>query len=72
MKRRVIMVLLALGTLGGFGSGFASLGRCRHWREQHRQQVMSEFARTCVDAARAGHPGLPAAVPATPAALPPR
>jgi hypothetical protein len=46
------MGLLALGVVGGYGSGIAHLRGACHWREQHRQQVMSEFARTCVDAAR--------------------
>lgn len=51
MPRRMKMFLLALGVVAGYGSGFAHLAHCRGWREKHRQQVMSEFARTCVDAA---------------------
>ena len=52
MNRRLKMFLLALGVIGGYGSGFAHMHQCREWRERHRQQVMSEFAKTCVDAAR--------------------
>jgi hypothetical protein len=54
--RRFKMALLALGVVAGYGSGFASLAHCRHWRENHRQQMMNEVARTCVDAARTGNP----------------
>ncbi|MCE9667853.1 hypothetical protein LY474_08530 [Myxococcus stipitatus] len=37
-RRRLLIVLLALGTVGGYASGFASLARHRHcpaggWRE---------------------------------------
>ncbi|MCP3098707.1 hypothetical protein LZ198_07430 [Myxococcus sp. K15C18031901] len=36
-RRRLLIVLLALGTVGGYASGFASLSRHRHchggWRE---------------------------------------
>ncbi|MFP2912857.1 hypothetical protein ACLESD_49205 [Pyxidicoccus sp. 3LFB2] len=30
MRRRLLVVLLALGTVGGYASGFASLARHRH------------------------------------------
>ncbi len=52
MNRRLKMALLALGVIGGYGSGFAHLAHCRQWHEQHRQQVMSEFAQRCTEAAR--------------------
>jgi len=50
LKRRLIMGLLGLGVLVGYGSTLAHLGHHRGW---HRQQIMGEFARTCVEAARA-------------------
>ena len=38
MRRRIVIALLALGTVGGYASGFASLrygSHCRHgWGEQ--------------------------------------
>ena len=56
MRRRVIMGLLALGVVGGYGSGFAHLACARRWREHHQQQVMAQWARACTEAARAGDP----------------
>jgi hypothetical protein len=49
MKRRILIAVLALGTVGGFGMGFASM-RCnaRHRRAAFEQHV----AKVCVDAAR--------------------
>jgi hypothetical protein len=32
MRRRLLIVLLALGTVGGYTSGFASVARYRHHR----------------------------------------
>jgi hypothetical protein len=49
MKRKIVMGLLALGTIGGFASGFASMG-CR---AQHRRQAFeNRVAETCVRAAK--------------------
>ena len=47
--RRIAIVLLALGTVGGFGLGFASM-RC-HGRER-RAAFEEHVAKVCVDAAR--------------------
>lgn len=49
MKRRILIALLALGTIGGYGAGFASM-RCR----AHARQGAFErhVAKVCVDAAR--------------------
>lgn len=51
MKRRILIVLLTLGTIGGYGAGFAGV-RCR----AHSRQAAFErhVAKVCVDAARAG------------------
>ncbi|NUO54779.1 MAG: hypothetical protein HOV80_38550 [Polyangiaceae bacterium] len=49
MKRKIVMGLLALGTIGGFASGFASMGcRAQHRREAFENRV----AETCVRAAK--------------------
>jgi hypothetical protein len=61
--RRFKKARLAHRVVAGYRSGFASLAHCRQWREHHRQQIMNEVARTCVDAARTGNPN---AVPVTP------
>ena len=56
MRRRFMMAMLAVGVVVGYGSGFAQMRRWHQWHEQHQREVMSQFARTCVDAARAdGH-----------------
>jgi hypothetical protein len=33
MKRRILMILLAAGTVGGYASGFAHLHRCHESRQ---------------------------------------
>lgn len=49
MKRKIIMGLLALGTIGGFASGFASMScGAKHRREHFENRV----AETCVRAAK--------------------
>jgi hypothetical protein len=50
MKRRILIVLFALGTIGGFASGVSSM----RWRAHHRRAAFEQHvARVCVDAARA-------------------
>ena len=52
MRRKALIVLLALGTVGGYASGFASM---RHWREcqmNRRASFEEHVAKVCVDAAR--------------------
>ena len=50
MKRRILVVLLAIGTVGGYASGFASLAHCKHERraafERHVAKVCTEAARS--------------------------
>jgi hypothetical protein len=49
-KKKIVVALLALGTIGGYAAGFASL-RCRG---QHRRAAFERHvAQLCVDAARA-------------------
>jgi hypothetical protein len=49
MKRTILIVLLTLGTIGGFASGAASM----RWRHHHRRAAFEQHvARVCVDAAR--------------------
>ena len=49
MKRRLLIVLLTLGTIGGFGSGIASM-RCHG--NARRAAFERHVANVCVDAAR--------------------
>ncbi|MFO0592201.1 MAG: hypothetical protein U0441_31950 [Polyangiaceae bacterium] len=49
MRRRLLIALLALGTVGGYASGFASL---RHCQSQRREAFEQHVAKVCVDAAR--------------------
>ena len=49
MKRRILIVLLTLGTIGGFGSGIASMRCHAHAR---RAAFERHVAKVCVDAAR--------------------
>ena len=49
MKRRILIVLLTLGTIGGYGAGIAGM-RCRaHARHGAFER---RVAKVCVDAAR--------------------
>jgi hypothetical protein len=49
MKRRILIALLGLGTIGGFAAGAASLScRAQHRRAHFERHVAS----LCVDAAR--------------------
>ena len=49
MKRRLLIVLLTLGTIGGFGSGIASM----RWHAHARRAAFERHvAAVCVDAKR--------------------
>ena len=52
MKRKIVIALLTLGTLGGFAGGFASL----HCHRNHRANFERHVAKICADAARAEAP----------------
>ena len=54
MKRRLAIVLLTLGTIGGYASGFASLKCHSHKR---RQAFEDHVAQICVNAARQAEVG---------------
>ncbi len=50
MKRKLLIALFSIGTIGGFASAGA------HWsrhHQRHRQALEAHVARICVDAARA-------------------
>jgi len=49
MKRTILIVLFALGTVGGYATGFASL---RHCQRAHRGAFERHVAKVCADAAR--------------------
>ena len=65
MRRRIVIALLALGTVGGYTSGFASLryrSHCRHgWGEQ---RAYASSCTPCPGSAQA--PGAPSAEDPTP------
>ena len=49
MRRKLLIAVLALGTVGGYAAGFASMRSCHnHRRDAFEQRV----AKVCVDAAR--------------------
>jgi hypothetical protein len=49
MKRRILMVLLALGTVGGYASGFAHVSACHRGREAAFERHVADV---CVNAAK--------------------
>jgi hypothetical protein len=49
MRRRLVMFLLAAGTLGGYASGFAHMHACRN---AHRAAFEEHIANVCVNAAK--------------------
>jgi hypothetical protein len=49
MKRKILIGLLAMGTVGGFAAGFGSM-RCR--AEHRRERFEHHVASVCVEAAR--------------------
>jgi hypothetical protein len=50
MKRTILIALLTLGTIGGFGAGIAGM-KCR--AHARRDAFERHIAEVCVDAARA-------------------
>lgn len=52
MKRKLLIVALSLGTVGGFASGFASLRCHAKARRHHMKEVVTEV---CADALRQVH-----------------
>ncbi|MFO0667139.1 MAG: hypothetical protein U0174_24515 [Polyangiaceae bacterium] len=54
MNRRLLIVLLSLGAIGGFGSAFFHAGQCHQSR---RDAFERHIAKVCVDAARTGNGG---------------
>jgi hypothetical protein len=54
MRRRLAIVLLTLGTIGGYAAGFASL-KCHH--QARRQAFEQHVANICVNAAKQAEVG---------------
>ncbi|MBI2395706.1 MAG: hypothetical protein HYV09_39435 [Deltaproteobacteria bacterium] len=50
MRRKLLVVLLALGTVGGYAAGFHSMKRCH---QDRRASFEQHVARVCAEAARA-------------------
>lgn len=67
MRRRILIAVLALGTLLGFGAGFASLhhGACAYRGGYGRAGFEQRISELCADAALRAQRGQ---VPAAPAA----
>jgi hypothetical protein len=56
MRRRLLIALFAIGTVAGFGSGFAHLFWCaRGRRAAFEQRVASVCAKAALDAKRPKH-----------------
>ena len=49
MRRRILMLVLALGTIGGYASGFAHMHACRHNREAAMERHVADV---CLNAAK--------------------
>ena len=66
MRRRILIAVLALGTLLGFGAGFASLrhGACAYRGGYGRGGYEQHVAELCADAALRAERGQTAAAPA--------
>ncbi len=52
IKRRIVMGLLVLGTVGGFAMGFKSLRGGCHAQRSHRAHWEDRVADVCVRAAK--------------------
>lgn len=53
IRRKLLIGLLTVGTVGGYAAGFASLGwHARGCAAQRRQRFEDRVAETCVRAAR--------------------
>ena len=48
MRRKIVMGLLALGAVAGFGAGFARMG---YWHGRHHDHFERRVADVCVEAA---------------------
>lgn len=53
MKRRFLMGILALGTVGGYAWGFSTMSCHRHHAHERRAAFERHIASVCVEAARA-------------------
>lgn len=59
MRKKILIAVLALGTIGGYASGFAQM---RHCGRARRAAFEAHVAKVCVDAAKDGKgPSAPAA-----------
>ncbi|WP_224364678.1 hypothetical protein [Hyalangium versicolor] len=57
-RRRILIALLALGTIGGYASGFSSL---RHHSQCRRAWMEERFNRTCAPCPNTATPAAPSA-----------
>ncbi len=57
MKRKLLIALLAFGTVGGFGSGIASMACFHHHAAERRAAFERHVADVCVEAAHRAQDG---------------
>ena len=67
MKRTLLIVALAMGTVGGFASGFASLRCHRHHRHAHFKKEVTKICAEAVRQAQSGDEATEAIVDVGPA-----
>lgn len=67
IRRKLLIILLTIGTVAGFGFGFRSLV---HHRRGHRAALEQHVAKVCIEAARKSCPTAPAVAPPTVFVLP--
>jgi hypothetical protein len=51
MRRRILIVLLSLGVVGGYGSALAHLVHCRGHHQARREAFERHVAQVCTQAA---------------------
>jgi hypothetical protein len=52
MKRKLLIAALALGTLGGFASGFASLACRARYRHHYMEQKVTDICTKAIEKAQ--------------------
>lgn len=55
MKRKLLIAALALGTVGGFASGFASLACGHRYRRHYMEQKVTDICTKAVERAQRKH-----------------
>ncbi len=53
MRRKLLIAVLAFGTVAGYASGFRSMRHCQYGGRDRNTSFEQHVARICADAARA-------------------